>query len=102
MSRWFRTHWFRVAMALFILAATLIEWAAIPPVYPLNFLFSGISVVGIVLSPFMPRTSGWMIIATVLGRLFVLDLSGPNPLWLRIWRSRSSDMTAPFPWQLAR
>lgn len=80
-SRWFRTHWFRVAMALFILAATLIEWAAIPPVYPLNFLFSGISVVGIVLSPFMPRTSGWMIIATVLGRLFVLDLSGPNPLW---------------------
>lgn len=80
-SRWFRAHWFRVAMALFILAATLIEWAAIPPVYPLNFLFSGISVVGIVLSPFMPRTSGWMIIATVLGRLFVLDLSGPNPLW---------------------
>ncbi|TPF95937.1 hypothetical protein BG22_00235 [Bifidobacterium sp. UTBIF-78] len=79
--RWLRAHWFRVVMALFILAATLIEWAAIPPVYPLNFVFSGASVVGIVLSPFLPRTSGWMIIATVLGRLFVLDLSGPNPLW---------------------
>ena len=79
--RWLRAHWFRVVMALFILAATLIEWAAIPPVYPLNFVFSGASVVAIVLSPFLPRTSGWMIIATVLGRLFVLDLSGPNPLW---------------------
>ena len=79
--RWLRAHWFRMVMALFILAATLIEWAAIPPVYPLNFVFSGASVVAIVLSPFLPRMSGWMIIATVLGRLFVLDLSGPNPLW---------------------
>ncbi|KFI94577.1 YIP1 family protein [Bifidobacterium stellenboschense] len=78
---WLRAHWFRLAIAAFTLATTLIEWAAIPPVYPLNFLFSGLSVIAIVLSPFLPRISGWFIIMTVVARLFVLDLSGPNPLW---------------------
>ncbi|NEG54720.1 sensor histidine kinase [Bifidobacterium platyrrhinorum] len=79
--QWVRGHWFRLAIASFTLAATLIEWSAIPPIYPLNFLFSGLSVVAIVLSPFIPRISGWLIIVTVVARLFVLDLSGPNPLW---------------------
>ena len=78
---WTRVRWFRLAIAAFTLAATLVEWSVIPPVYPLNFLFSGLSVVGILTSPFLPRASGWLIIATVVGRLFVLDLSGPNPLW---------------------
>ncbi|PWG66253.1 hypothetical protein [Bifidobacterium callitrichidarum] len=79
--RWLRAHWFRLAIAAFALAATLVEWSVIPPIYPLNFLFSGLSVVGILLSPFLPRISGWLIIVTVVARLFVLDLSGPNPLW---------------------
>ncbi|KAB7788520.1 sensor histidine kinase [Bifidobacterium cebidarum] len=78
---WIRAHWFRLAIAAFTLAATLIEWSVIPPIYPLNFLFSGLSVIAIVLSPFIPRISGWLIIVTVVARLFVLDLSGPNPLW---------------------
>lgn len=79
--RWLRSHWFRIAIAAFALAATLVEWSVIPPIYPLNFLFSGLSVIAIILSPFIPRTSGWVIIITVVARLFVLDLSGPNPLW---------------------
>ncbi|MBW3089134.1 hypothetical protein [Bifidobacterium miconisargentati] len=79
--RWLRAHWFRLVIAAFALAATLVEWSVIPPIYPLNFLFSGLSVVGILLSPFLPRISGWLIIVTVVARLFVLDLSGPNPLW---------------------
>lgn len=79
--RWLRAHWFRLAIAAFALAATLVEWSVIPPIYPLNFLFSGLSVVGILFSPFLPRISGWLIIVTVVARLFVLDLSGPNPLW---------------------
>ena len=80
-ARWLRTRWPRIAIAAFALAATLIEWAAIPPVYPLNALFSGISVVAIILTPVLPCTAAWVIIATVVARLFVLDLSGPNPLW---------------------
>ncbi|WP_055426634.1 hypothetical protein [Bifidobacterium aesculapii] len=80
-ARWLRARWPRIAIAAFALAATLIEWAAIPPVYPLNALFSGISVVAIILTPALPRAASWTIIATVVARLFVLDLSGPNPLW---------------------
>ncbi|PJM77414.1 hypothetical protein [Bifidobacterium felsineum] len=80
-AQWMRAHWFRLAIATFTLAATLVEWSVIPPIYPLNFLFSGLSVIAIVLSPFIPRISGWVIIVTVVARLFVLDLSGPNPLW---------------------
>ncbi|MBT1175147.1 hypothetical protein JS530_06500 [Bifidobacterium sp. LC6] len=80
-AHWIRMHWFRIAIAAFTLTATLVEWSVIPPIYPLNFLFSGLSVIAIVLSPFIPRISGWLIIVTVVARLFVLDLSGPNPLW---------------------
>ncbi|MBT1172072.1 hypothetical protein JS528_01580 [Bifidobacterium sp. MA2] len=79
--RWARAHWFRLLIAGFTLVAVLIEWAAIPPVYPLNRLFCAIALVGVALSPFLPRASSWLILATVVARLFVLDLSGPNPLW---------------------
>ncbi|PWG59291.1 hypothetical protein [Bifidobacterium catulorum] len=80
-ERWLRSHWFRVLIAFVVLVATVIEWAAIPPVYPLNGVLSGASIVCILLSPFLPRVSGWLIIGTVVARLFILDLSGPNPLW---------------------
>ena len=80
-ERWLRSHWFRILIAFVVLAATVIEWAAIPPVYPLNGVLSGVSIACIILSPFLPRVSGWLIIGTVVARLFVLDLSGPNPLW---------------------
>ena len=33
---WLRTHWFRILIALIVLLATIIEWVAIPPIYPLN------------------------------------------------------------------
>ncbi|PLS25684.1 hypothetical protein BLI708_08320 [Bifidobacterium imperatoris] len=56
-AHWIRTHWFRIAIAAFTLTATLVEWSVIPPIYPLNFLFSGLSVIAIVLSPFIPRIS---------------------------------------------
>ncbi|KAA8820419.1 hypothetical protein CSQ85_01070 [Bifidobacterium rousetti] len=79
--RWLRARAFRILIALFVLAATLIEWAAIPPIYPLNRLFCVIAVAGIILSPVLPRISGWLIITVVIARLFVLDLSGPNLLW---------------------
>ena len=79
--RWLRARAFRILIALFVLAATPIEWAAIPPIYPLNRLFCVIAVSGIILSPVLPRISGWLIITVVIARLFVLDLSGPNPLW---------------------
>ncbi|PST47102.1 hypothetical protein CPA40_01910 [Bifidobacterium callitrichos] len=72
---------FRILIALFVLAATLIEWAAIPPIYPLTRLLCIIAVIAVILSPFLPRTASWLIIAGVIARLFILDLSGPNPLW---------------------
>jgi hypothetical protein len=80
-ARWMRDHRFRMLIALAALVATAIEWAAIPPVYPLNGVFAGICVIGMLTSPFLPRTSGWLIIGTVIARLYVFDLSGPNPLW---------------------
>lgn len=78
---WLRTHWFRIVIAFTVLTATVIEWVAIPPIYPLNGVLAGISVACILCSPFLPRASSWLIIGTVVARLFVLDLSGPNPLW---------------------
>ncbi|NMM97613.1 hypothetical protein [Bifidobacterium olomucense] len=78
---WGREHWFRIVIATFVLAITLTEWTVIPPVHPPNYFFSLMSVVAIILSPFIPRISGWLIIVTVIARLLVPDLSGPNPLW---------------------
>lgn len=78
---WLLARAFRMLLAVVVIVANAVEWSLIPPVFVETQVLSVALMVLTALTPFWPRAASWGIIALIVARTFVLDLSGPSPLW---------------------
>ena len=78
---WLHSHAFRMLLAMIVIVANSIEWVSIPPVFPQTLALSSALMILAAATVIWPRAAGWAIVFVVAARTFVLDLSGPNPLW---------------------